>query len=306
MRWLLISLFVCLMLFGSGALAYTIVSPPESLSVSAVVVGPIIPPSPSGGNTNGGSSGGSFIVPTNVTFSGQAYPFAKVYLLKDGQIEKTVLADMDAKFSILLNSNLSAGNYVFSLIAVDSKGNESSLFNIPVVLTANTSNNVSGIFISPTISVDKTTVLIGKDLIISGQSAPFANVIISIISNNKEFFVNTVSNANGNYSYNVNTLSLSPVIFQAKAEASLNGQTSFYSSTVTFNLKINNIFNKETNTQGCSIPADLNGDCRVNLTDFLILKYWLNKYNFPKRIDLNNDGVIDITDFSILAYYWTG
>ena len=63
---------------------------------------------------------------------------------------------------------------------------------------------------------------------------------------------------------------------------------------------------KEGKEQNCIIPADLNGDCRVDLVDFSILKYWRGKSDFPKKIDLNKDGVLNIKDFSILAYYWTG
>jgi hypothetical protein len=56
----------------------------------------------------------------------------------------------------------------------------------------------------------------------------------------------------------------------------------------------------------CFLIADLNSDCKVNLVDFSILKYWNKKKNPPVRVDLNKDRKIDIVDFSIMAYYWTG
>ncbi|MEZ4156400.1 MAG: hypothetical protein R3B52_00270 [Candidatus Paceibacterota bacterium] len=58
--------------------------------------------------------------------------------------------------------------------------------------------------------------------------------------------------------------------------------------------------------------GDLNSDNRVNLKDFSILVYWMNRLDFPETIRqaelgiLSGDGRITLRDFSILAYYWTG
>ena len=50
--------------------------------------------------------------------------------------------------------------------------------------------------------------------------------------------------------------------------------------------------------------ADLNGDGRVNLTDFSILLYYWGTDD--ECADQNKDGTVDLTDFSIMMYYWTG
>ena len=52
------------------------------------------------------------------------------------------------------------------------------------------------------------------------------------------------------------------------------------------------------------IPADLNGDGRVNLIDFSILLHWWGKDN--ALADLNKDGRVGLKDFSIMMYWWTG
>ena len=61
----------------------------------------------------------------------------------------------------------------------------------------------------------------------------------------------------------------------------------------------------------CNERADLNNDCKINLTDFSIAGYrWLkrpmdNPFIPIEAVKLNADGTINLTDFSIMAYYWT-
>ena len=50
--------------------------------------------------------------------------------------------------------------------------------------------------------------------------------------------------------------------------------------------------------------ADLNGDGRVNITDFSILLYHWGTDN--ECADQNQNGVVDLIDFSVMMYYWTG
>ena len=59
------------------------------------------------------------------------------------------------------------------------------------------------------------------------------------------------------------------------------------------------------------VKGDINGDKRINITDFSIVAYWFER---PLRGDIlviektlfNGDGIIDLVDMSIMAYYWTG
>lgn len=57
--------------------------------------------------------------------------------------------------------------------------------------------------------------------------------------------------------------------------------------------------------------GNINGDKRIDLVDFSIAAYWINRPLSAefKKIEaerLNNDGKIDLVDLSIMAYYWTG
>ena len=292
------SIIIFILFFSVEVKAYTDTKN-WNLLISAIVSGPPDPTNP----PSVGGGGGGYSVPTSITFSGKAYPLSKVSLLQDGQLIMTTIAGPDSKFTITLNNNLSGGNYLFSISGEDSAGRKSTLFTIPLFITQNTSTTISGIFITPTIAVDKLQVAQGDNLTIFGQSVPSSNIVISIHSP-VEIFKNVNSDSNGVYLLNFDT---SPLIYgqhQAKSKVSVQNEISTFSPIVTFNVGSTNIMNKET--MGCGIKADLNGDCKVNLVDFSILAYWYKRAGFPKKIDLNNDGKINIIDFSIMAYYWTG
>lgn len=283
--------------FGAQVNADTVVSSLQPFSISATVV------SLSEGESGGGGSG--YIMPTSITFSGRAYPLSKVYLLKDGQLILTSVAGSDSKFLIRLNSGLNTGNYLFSLYSEDSFMRRSALFNLSLYLTKGTTTTVSGIFISPTIAVDKSVVKQGNNLVIFGKSAPYADIILSIYSlySQREVFKNTRSDENGIYLYNLDTSFMNYGQYQTKSKAYINGENSSFGPTVAFNVGFSNVFIKDTK---CSLIADLNNDCKVNLIDFSIMAYWYKKKSPPVKIDLNKDKKVNIVDFSIMAYYWTG
>ncbi|MBI4085095.1 MAG: hypothetical protein HY432_01130 [Candidatus Liptonbacteria bacterium] len=259
-----------------------------------------------GGGGSGviGVSRGYFISPTQVVFSGRAYPSGKVTLLKDAQIAATTIAGNDALFQVTL-SNISAGNYIFSFYGEDKSGVRSSLLTFPVSVIDGTTTNVSGIFIAPTIKVDKEEVKKGDDIIISGQSSPQSDIVITI-SPNQKFFGKTTSDKDGVYSYNLDTTMLDYGSYSAKSRASIgNLEISGYGNIVNFIVGTKNVPAKQQ--VSCSVLfRDLNGDCRVDLVDFSIVAYWYGRHAPPDAIDLNGDGKVTIVDFSIIAYYWTG
>ena len=106
----------------------------------------------------GGGGGGITITPvTKVNFSGRAYPNSEVTLLKDGQIASVITAGTNAAFSTSL-SGLSAGNYNFVIYSEDKQGRRSALFSFPTYVVSGSTTNVSGIFLAPTIALDKSEV----------------------------------------------------------------------------------------------------------------------------------------------------
>ncbi len=272
---------------------------PVSVTVSATV------PSSGGGGGGGGGGGSSSSDVTSVTFSGRAYPLSKVFILKDGQIAASSIAGPNAVFQISL-SNLSEGNYVFSVYGEDDQGRKSTLFTFPVFVTDGVNTKVSDIFITPTIDVDKSQVKKGDNIAIFGRTAPNSDVVISVNSP-IEYFRNTTSDGSGGYLLNFDSSPLDMGSHHTKSKAELAGQISQYGKVLGFMVGNENILNNGDNF----LRGDLNDDGKVNLVDFSIAAFWYKKTLtgdiINKEVErLNGDSKIDLIDFSIMAYNWTG
>ena len=264
--------------------------------------------SPSGNSGSGGGSSGGYSAPiptpiqASVTLSGSAYPLSTVTVLQDAQIAVQSIAGPDGNFSATVN-NLSAGNYIFSVYSQDGSGNRSSLFTFPTSLVAGASTNVSGIFISPTIAMDKQEVKQGDTLVIFGESAPNAQVTITVHSNNA-IYAQATSSGNGAYVYDLNTSQLALGSHSAIAQAAVANLMSDDSVSRSFIVGDVNVAAQASSTT--PLKGDFENNGRVDLVDFSMLAYWYGRPNPPAEFLLDNTGAVDLTDFSIMAYYWTG
>lgn len=216
-------------------------------------------------------------------------------------------AGADTNFSITV-SGLSAGNYIFSLYSEDHEGRRSSLLTFPVSITAGATTNVSGVFVAPTIAVDKSEVKKGDSVAIFGQSVPQADVIISVNSED-EFFAKTISDKDGIYLYNFDTAILDYGTHYTKSKAAFNSEISSFSKAISFVVGAKTVEARES----AKAPGkgDFNNDKRINLVDFSIAAYWYKRsvsadFAAKEKEYLNGDGKVDLVDFSIMAYYWTG
>jgi hypothetical protein len=234
-----------------------------------------------------------------LALSGWAYPLSNVSILKDGQVAVTTIAGQDAKFTVFL-TGISEGGYTFSLRSEDSEGRLSSLFSFYAYLSEYTTTFVSGIFISPTIELNKTQLKKGDDISFFGQSLPNSQITIAVHSE-EEHLLQVTASASGAYNYTFDTSPLEYGTHLAKSKSSANQEVSTFSSEMQFIID-DDILNP---APACR-KADLNCDGRVNLVDFSIEAFWYRRASPPTAYDLNADGKIDIVDFSIMAFYWTG
>lgn len=253
------------------------------------------PPAPSGGGGGGGAIGAT------ITFSGKAYPLSRVSVLKDGQVAITTIAGPDANFEASL-TGLTSGNYMFSVLGEDTKGRRSTLFTFPMFLTTGAGARVSGIFITPTIALDKTEVRRGDNVAIFGSSPPRAQITIGV-SSTEEVFVKTTADSSGGYLYNLDTSLLEFGHHFSRSKATLGPEISPFGRTLIFAVGTKTVLAEPS---GIPSKGDINNDQRINLIDFSIVAYWYQRPSPPTHIDLNGDGRIDLRDFSIMAYYWTG
>ena len=268
------------------------------ISSSPVAVEP--PPS-------GGGGGGPIMLfqqpqPLQAVFSGRAYPYSTVTLLKDAQVAASVVANSEGVFQIQVRG-VSPGDYIFSIYAKDNEGRVSRALVIPTVITDTKVTETSGIFMPPTIMVDKLKVRADEPISVFGQSASLADIVVFV--DGSVFATHGVSDKGGNYRISFDTSLLDYGFHNVETQAILNKNfASELSRFFEFEVGSETVF-IEPDYLACS-PIDFNNDCRVNLIDFSILLYWFDRTDSPDEIDLDDNGVVDIHDFSILAYYWTG
>ncbi len=274
-----------------------------SSSVSATPTAPIVPGG-GGGGGGGSSSGGTG--DAGIIFSGRAYPLSQVRILKDGQLVLSTIAGPDSNFTANL-TGLSSGNYNFSVYGVDNKGVLSSSFTFPIYITTGVVTNIGGIFIAPTISVDKSQFKKGDTVVVFGQSAQSSEVTININSE-PEFFVKKNTDANGVYLLNFDSSVLAIGKHTARSKSVFEDEISPFSASVGFSVGTVEI---PLPVSGCGKKGDLNTDCRVNLVDFSIAAFWYKKtlsqtFVAVENSSLNGDSKVDLVDFSIMAFNWTG
>ena len=261
----------------------------KQVTISAEVPSPPSPPA--------GGGGGAAPPPavTKVVLKGLAYPSAKITVLMDGKVAALITADPLANFKAEI-TDITAGVWTFGLWAEDKEGRRSITFSFTVTVSSGMTTTISGIFIPPTIELDKVNVLKGGTLNIFGQTAPESKIEISIES--PEIIKTTKAEKIGDWKYPFDTSPLDEGSHTTRAKAEdPTGLKSSYSKVLAFYV------GKYGMAEICP-KADFNKDGKTNLVDFSIMLYWWGKYN--PCVDQNQNGMVDLPDFSILMYWWTG
>lgn len=261
------------------------------------------PGSGSGGGSPGGTTG---FTPgaqtereTKVVIYGKSYPNADVHILVDGKVIGIVQADAKADF-YFETTEVTPGVVSFGFWSEDTAGLKSTLLSLTFRVVSRAVTTITGVYISPTINVDKKNVRQGEDITIFGQTVPDIDVVVHI--NSEDEHIETVdSDAGGNWQLVFDTEPLEVDFHTAKAlfqlESGGNIIKSGFSQSVSFAI------GKQGGEPVCP-GADLNKDGRVNITDFSILLYYWGTDN--ECADQDQNGVVDLVDFSIMMFYWTG
>lgn len=255
----------------------------QNVSISAVVEGPT-PPTPQ---------------PAVVIFKGLAYPRAQVTIQKDAAVVATIPADPSAHFEVQVG-DLATNIYTFSIFAEDDLGRIGRLSNFVLSVTVGTTTTVSGIFLGPTITVEKDSYKLGDTVTILGTTAPDSEVSVIIASDNAQT-IKTTANTSGGWVVQKIGSDFGVGTHSAKAKAvATSSEISGFSNSVSFS-----VAQDAPNPCAAKTPGDLNCDGKVNLTDFSILMFYWKKSNPTNaRADINNDSVVTIVDLSILLYWW--
>ncbi|HLD60731.1 MAG TPA: Ig-like domain-containing protein, partial [Patescibacteria group bacterium] len=273
----------------------------NSIVTSSVVAAtPHVPPS-------GDSESDYTIKVTNggVHFIGKTGPGSTVHVVQDGQQSATRVVDGAGNFDIRIN-DLTPGNYLYALYAIDSSGEKSSAVTFLVTIRPGEITLISGIFIPPTIGLDKSEVKPGDPITFKGETVTPGDVSIHIETpEGKDVFIKTTTDKDGKYTFTLDTDGMPEGSYTIRVRAiDKLGATSPWSITIPFAIGKKTVPAKKPGL--CSGIADFNQDCRVDLVDFSILIYWFDRANPPEGVDLNRDRFVNLIDFSIMMYHWTG
>ena len=234
-------------------------------------------------------------VATRVVLQGKAQPLSSITVLMDGRVAAITTADDLANFEVEI-ADITAGIWTFGVRSEDRKGDRSLTFSFTTRVMPEMITTISGIFIPPTIELDRALVGRGEVLNIFGQTAPGSEVTIQVESP-KTIISTTTAAADGSWRHSFDTSPLEEGRHTARAKAALDGSFSSFSNVLAFVVG-------EAGIEDLCPRADLNRDGRTGFVDFSIMLYWWGKVN--PCADQKRDGWVNLPDFSIMLYWWTG
>lgn len=258
-----------------------------SLTVQAA---PPPPPAPSGG----GGGGGGGVRPTMVTFSGKAFPGAKIFVIdRDVRFDKILSEDVvtsdDGSFHTSFVGILQS-QHSFGLIVKDKelRTAQTKSFNIDTLADDLVAKDI---VVSPTIGFINRSVARGQTAVIIGYASPESSVSLEINGIIKK---EIKAEKDGSYKGEVSTGDLDFGSYRVRVKQAMAGEKRESDFSPTNTLVISRLV----------LPkADLSGDGKVDIKDWsMFLSRWSSKDMEQKKlIDFNEDGKIDISDFSIFV-----
>jgi hypothetical protein len=248
---------------------------------------------------------------TIIIFQGISYPQSTLTIQQDGSVLVEITTDAQARFDV--QAIVTPGSHTYSIFGLDGNGVLGKESNFTLTLSTGTTTTISGIFLGPTISVDKTSIGSGETATVSGTTAPNSEVNVTLASQ-QGFGASAgaphtavqIANADNNgrwlQLYNANDLAVGPYTAKAQATDPITQSVSEFSKSVAFEVTGTGQPDECTG----KLIADINCDGAVDLIDFsILLFYWESDSPANARADINSDGTVDIIDFSIMMFYWT-
>lgn len=267
----------------------------------------LIEPQGGGGGNSSGSSGGGGggstvdLGDTSVSINGRAFPNQTVHIVKDASEIGTVKATSDGVFKF--SSASEPGTATFGFWSTDANGTRSTTFNTTFDVSQGAITTISGVYIPPTISLDKTSVPRGEPIIFKGQTVPNATVRIYIDAS--AVTEQTTAGSDGKWTFSFDTGKVSQASHTVKVKFELPDTSGSTKKESTFSNILS--FGVGVGATPIAGSADLNRDGKVNLVDFSILVFWWGTTGGASNppADININGKVGLEDFSILLFNWT-
>lgn len=234
-----------------------------------------------------------------VEFKGVASSNATVTIVRNNVPVTSAPASDAATFDILL-SDQPTGQQLYDITAVDAEGRSLTPMTFALNLSQGSTTIILGIFLGPSIAIDKPEVKLGETVTVTGSTLPESTVTVTVNSVQVKNY-SFLADSEGRWSKEINTADVGVGTHTAKARATMSSAgVSEYSSSVAF--AVNPLGQCDAKKS-----SDLNCDGRVNLTDFsVLLFFWLQRNPANARSDISGDNRVNIVDFSIMLFQWTG
>lgn len=251
---------------------------------------PPSPPPPSGG----GGGGGARPI-TTVTFSGRAFPGAKIFVIDKPVVDaarivsQEIVAQDDGSFQTSF-IDIMQSRHSFGLIVKDKEGRISQTKFFTIDVFAN-DLIVKDVVISPTIDFASRLVTRGNSAIIIGYASPESSVALEIDGIIKK---EVKAEKDGSYRAEIATGELDFGNYRVRTKQIISKENRESDFSLTNTLVVSRLV----------LPkADLSGDGRIDIKDWsMFLFHWFSKDMEKKKIfDFNEDGKVDISDFSIFV-----
>jgi hypothetical protein len=260
------------------------------------------PPLASGSSGGGGGGGGLYLQTGAVTLGGRSFPSGRLSITQDGVVVKEEVLSVLGDFNLLVDQ-LQRGTYNWGVFALDPDGKKSATYVSTIYLVARTNNIIAPIYLSPTMSVESSSVAIGGNVILRGYALPLLPVQVIMSKqgdplNSKIITGTTTANGNGSWTLALSTAGLKKATYEIKSQTLLSAKEHSLLSPIVY------VGVGQSASPDFGNRADLNKDKKVNLIDFSILLF--NWKGSDDVADINQDGTVNLTDFSIMLSAWTG
>ncbi len=233
------------------------------------------------------------IRPTTVSFSGVAFPQAKIILIdRDSYLQKITSQETysrtDGSFNITSQSSLQS-QHSFGLIIKDKAGRTAQTRFFTVNPLAD-DLNVRNLIVSPTIDLSDHLVTRGFNTIVIGSATP--NSSVAVVVDGTIIGDPVKVNNDGNYKAIIPTGNLDFGDHSVRVKQVSPNREKESNLSLTSNLLVSRV----------ALPkADFNNDGKVDIKDqSILLSRWSSKNPEQKKtLDFNGDGRVDLGDLSI-------
>jgi hypothetical protein len=237
---------------------------------------------------------------SRLQISGYTAPSSFVMFTEGSSTIGTDIAGPTGFFSKLFTS-VQPNTHNISLYSLDTSSLTTSIVPLEIYTPAYQTTTISNLLLSPTITINNTSIIQGDNLIATGSAFPSAQITLFTDAPLRTYY--TTASAAGLWTVTINdTASYNPGDYRiySLGQQVPSGLQSLISTALLFTIRTPG--GGGGASCGNISHGDINCDGSINLTDFSILMFYWGTSNATS--DINSDTSVNLTDFSIMMFYW--